>query len=76
VIAISGLGAWIAFKQVKIATAKLNLDLYDRRFKIEKGEKEYSVRPIEPDIIEAMNLNDAIATHASTRRGAGAAEFR
>jgi hypothetical protein len=34
VIAISGLGAWIAFKQVKIATAKLNLDLYDRRFKV------------------------------------------
>jgi hypothetical protein len=34
VIAISGLGAWIAFKQVRIATAKLNLDLYDRRFKV------------------------------------------
>jgi hypothetical protein len=39
VIAISGLGAWIAFKQVKIATAKLNLDLYDRRFKAFEGAR-------------------------------------
>jgi hypothetical protein len=34
VAAISGLGAWIAYKQVRIASAKLNLDLYDRRFKV------------------------------------------
>jgi hypothetical protein len=33
-IAISGLGAWIAFKQVRIGTAKLNLDLYDKRFRV------------------------------------------
>jgi len=34
ILAISLLGAWIAYKQVRIATAKLNLDLYDRRFKV------------------------------------------
>jgi hypothetical protein len=33
-IIISCLGSWIAFKQVRIAAAKLNLDLYDRRFKV------------------------------------------
>jgi hypothetical protein len=33
-IVISCLGSWIAFKQARIAAAKLNLDLYDRRFKI------------------------------------------
>jgi hypothetical protein len=33
-IVISCLGSWIAFKQVRIAAAKLNLDLYDRRFKV------------------------------------------
>jgi hypothetical protein len=40
VIAVSGLGAWIAFKQVKIATAKLNLDLYDRRFKVFEAARD------------------------------------
>jgi hypothetical protein len=33
-IVISCLGSWIAFKQARIAAAKLNLDLYDRRFKV------------------------------------------
>jgi hypothetical protein len=31
---ISGAGVYIAYKQSRIATAKLNLDLYDRRFKV------------------------------------------
>jgi hypothetical protein len=34
VAVISGAGVFIAYRQSKIATAKLNLDLYDRRFKI------------------------------------------
>lgn len=34
ILGISLLGAWIAYKQVRIATAKLNLELYDRRFKV------------------------------------------
>jgi hypothetical protein len=34
ILCISCLGAWIAYKQVRIATVKLNLDLYDRRFKV------------------------------------------
>ena len=33
-IAISCLGSLIAYKQIRIASAKLNLDLYDRRFKV------------------------------------------
>jgi|SRR5580704_12466543 hypothetical protein len=31
---ISCIGAWIAFRQAKIATAKLNLDLYEKRFDV------------------------------------------
>jgi hypothetical protein len=34
ILLLSCLGAWIAYKQVRIAAAKLNLDLYDRRFKV------------------------------------------
>jgi hypothetical protein len=34
VLFIAGVGTWIAFKQARIAAAKLNLDLYDRRFKV------------------------------------------
>jgi hypothetical protein len=41
VAAISGLGAWIAYKQARIATAKLNLDLYDRRFKVFEAAKAF-----------------------------------
>jgi len=33
-LVISCLGAWIAYKQVRIAEAKLNLDLFDKRFKV------------------------------------------
>jgi hypothetical protein len=39
VAVISGLGAWIAYRQARIATAKLNLDLYDRRFKVFDGAR-------------------------------------
>src|ERR1700722_10009434 len=39
VLVLSCLGAWIAYKQVRIATAKLNLDLYDRRFKVFEAAK-------------------------------------
>jgi hypothetical protein len=38
-VLISCLGAWIAYKQVKIATAKLNLDLYDKRFEVFEGAR-------------------------------------
>jgi hypothetical protein len=38
---ISCLGSWIAFKQAKIATAKLNLDLYDRRFKVFEATRAF-----------------------------------
>lgn len=41
VAAISGLGAWIAYKQARIATAKLNLDLYDRRFKVFEAARAF-----------------------------------
>jgi hypothetical protein len=34
ILALSCLGAWIAYQQVKIGKAKLNLDLYDRRYKV------------------------------------------
>lgn len=40
-IVISCLGSWIAFKQVKIAAAKLNLDLYDRRFKVYEAARAF-----------------------------------
>lgn len=34
IILLSGLGAWIAFKQVRIAYAKLSFDLYEKRFAV------------------------------------------
>jgi hypothetical protein len=40
-IVISCLGSWIAYKQVRIASAKLNLDLYDRRFKVYEAARTF-----------------------------------
>jgi hypothetical protein len=39
-LVLSCLGAWIAYKQVRIATAKLNLDLFDRRFKVFEATRD------------------------------------
>jgi hypothetical protein len=33
-VAIPTIGAWIAYQQVRLGKAKLNLDLYDRRFAV------------------------------------------
>ena len=40
-IIISCLGSWIAFKQARIAAAKLNLDLYDKRFKVFEAGRHF-----------------------------------
>jgi len=40
-IFLSSVGAWIAVKQMRIATAKLNLDLYDRRFKVFEAGRHF-----------------------------------
>jgi len=40
-IIISFVGSWIAYKQVRIAAAKLNLDLYDRRFKVFEAARHF-----------------------------------
>jgi hypothetical protein len=42
ILLISCLGSWIAYKQVRIATAKLNLDLYDRRFKVFDAARKFA----------------------------------
>jgi hypothetical protein len=38
---ISAAGVFIAYKQSRIATAKLNLDLYDRRFKVFEATRAF-----------------------------------
>jgi hypothetical protein len=64
---ISGLGAWIALKQSRIATAKLNLDLYDRRFKVFEGARTLVAkilqegRPASESILQ-FNIKVADAT--------------
>ena len=38
---IPAIGAWIAFKQVRIATTKLNFDLYAKRFAVFEAARTY-----------------------------------
>src|ERR1700688_2668504 len=39
-LVISCLGAWIAYRQAKISAAKLNLDLYDKRFEVFEAARD------------------------------------
>lgn len=47
---ISCVGAWIAYRQSRIAAAKLNLDLYDRRFKVFNAAREFATVALLTDI--------------------------
>ena len=47
---ISVLGALIAYRQSRIAAAKLNLDLYDRRFKVFNAAREFATVVLLTDI--------------------------
>jgi hypothetical protein len=41
VLALACFGAFIAYKQVRIATAKLNLDLYEKRFAVFNAARNF-----------------------------------
>jgi len=56
-IVISCLGSWIAFKQVRIAAAKLNFDLYDKRFKVFEAARQY--------LVLALQSNDVTPEHTN-----------
>jgi hypothetical protein len=56
VIVIAGLGSWIAFKQSKIAAAKLNLDLYDMRFEVFYTTREFLSKAIDFEKLRANEL--------------------
>lgn len=40
VIGIAGIGAWIAYRQSAIARARLNFDLFDKRYKVFEGVRD------------------------------------
>jgi hypothetical protein len=56
ILFISGLGAWIAYKPVRIATAKLNLDLYDKRFKVFDAARNLVVHVLQEGRVDAHEI--------------------
>ena len=56
-IVISLMGAWIAFKQVRIAAAKLNLDLYEKRFAVFRAARTLLVDIVQHDHVDTSELN-------------------
>ena len=56
VAVISGLGAWIAYKQVKIATARLNLDLYQKRFAVFESARRLIVLTMQQGKVETKEV--------------------
>jgi hypothetical protein len=57
ILVISGLGAWIAYKQVQIATAKLNLDLYDKRFEVFEAARNLVVHVLQEGRVDLHEIN-------------------
>lgn len=55
-IIISGLGAWIAFKQVRIASAKLNLDLYEKRFSVFNATRNLLILVVQDGDVDAKTV--------------------
>jgi hypothetical protein len=56
ILIISGLGAWIAYKQVRIASARLNLDLYDKRFKVFEAARALVVEVLREGTIDTDDI--------------------
>ena len=56
-IVISCLGSWIAFKQARIAAAKLNFDLYDKRFKVFEAARQYLVLALQSNDVTPEQTN-------------------
>jgi hypothetical protein len=50
---LSALGAWIAYNQVQIAAAKYNLDLYDKRFDVFEGARDFVM-----EILQTAQFDD------------------
>jgi hypothetical protein len=57
-IVISYLGSWIAFKQARIAAAKLNLDLYDKRFKVFDAARHFLGEFLVEGTVSPQNIAD------------------
>jgi hydroxymethylpyrimidine pyrophosphatase-like HAD family hydrolase len=53
---ISCLGSWIAYKQARIASAKLNLDLYEKRFRVFEAARAFALHAITHHEIEQEAL--------------------
>jgi hypothetical protein len=52
VITIPFAVAWIAYKQMRIAAAKLNLDLYEKRFKVFDAARQFLV-----DVVQSAHVD-------------------
>jgi hypothetical protein len=57
-IVISCLGSWIAFKQARIAAAKLNLDLYDKRFKVFDAARHFLGQFLVHGAVSVQDINE------------------
>jgi hypothetical protein len=56
VLIIALLGSWIAYKQARIAEAKLNFDLYDKRFEVFEGAKALIVKFLQEANLETRDI--------------------
>ena len=56
-LVISVVGVWIAYKQSRIAAAKLNLDLYDRRFSVFEAARNLILSVLQNGVGFSKDIN-------------------
>jgi hypothetical protein len=56
VLAIAGLGAWIAYQQARIAAARLDFDLFEKRYAVFEGARDFLVNALQNREFETSEL--------------------
>jgi hypothetical protein len=51
-------GAWLAFKQVCIAEAKLNLDLYEKRFNVFETARKLLAKAVQHANVDTLDIHE------------------
>jgi hypothetical protein len=66
VLAIAGLGAWIAYQQARIAAARLDFDLFEKRYAVFEGARDFLAKALQNQEFETNELIRFNVTTADT----------
>jgi acyl transferase domain-containing protein len=56
VLAIACLGAWIAYQQARIAAARLDFDLFEKRYAVFEGARDFLIKGLQSQEFETTEI--------------------